>query len=472
MGSTVSDTDDFESQLRVFHNVSRYLPTDDANQVFWWQTTGRHFARMMHEGRYPEARQVELLLFYRFVIAPRLGPRPTSATPGFRSRVAPGVGDGSPIGYSWRWGTGPNTKPLIRHYIEAIGPLTGTTADPLNEFAAKEMLHHLGQLVPGVELPLAWKFGAHIRPSLTDESTRAVAGSSILIGLQCAPDSPDVEVMAGLMTRSPAQVPELLPTIFPRAMRDAYGPDASLDVLNMVREFVEQDKQGKYLTILGTTAIDCCDVATSRFKVYVTTTNTSFDHLAAVMTLGGRKPEFADSLAQLKELWYALKGLDPEFPTTAEAPSNAHSVVSNGTTNGKPNANVSGVTFYFDIHPKYKYPHVKLQVDVSKHATSDLDAIHAVTGFLERRGQGADAQAYLNVVRAMVSDEELRTRRGLQAFFAFAFKGGEVDITSYFLPQVYRRYAEIQEELAPKEEGNSEGGMSPRSQRRSRFESY
>jgi DMATS type aromatic prenyltransferase len=469
MGSIAADICNVESQLRVFHNVSRFLPTNDDNEVFWWQTTGRHFAIMMHEARYLEARQVELLLFYRFVVAPRLGPRPTSATPEFHSRVAPGIGDGSPIGYSWRWGSGPDTKPLIRHYIEAIGPLTGTTADPLNEFAAKEMLYHLSQRVPGVELPLAWKFAAHIRPNLIDEPTRAVAGSSMLIGLQCAPDTAGVEVMAGLMTRSPAQVPELLDSIFPRAMQDAYGPDASLDGLNMVRDFVCHDPQGQYLTILGTTAIDCCAAAVSRFKVYVTTTNTSFAHLAAVMTLGGRKPEAAESLAQLQELWYTLKGLDPEFPVTVEPLSSVHRAT-NGTASGSPNANLSGVTFYFDIHPKYPFPHIKLQVDVSKHAISDLDAINAVTAFLARRGQKSDAQAYLNVVRAMVSDEELRTRRGLQAFFAFAFKNGAVDITSYFLPQIYRRYEEVQADLEP--HGQRRSALSPKLQRRSRFDSY
>ncbi|KAL4948106.1 aromatic prenyltransferase [Aspergillus filifer] len=445
----------------VFDSVSRFLPKDDENHHFWWKTTGRHFARMMQEAKYPESRQVELLLFYHFVVVPRLGPKPTSPDPWFRSRVAPGVGDGSPIGYSWRWGTGgPDSKPMIRHYIEAMGPLTGTTADPLNEFAAKEMLHHLAKIVPGVELPLAWKFAAHIRPSLTEQATRDVAGSSMLIGLQCAPDSDGVEVMAGLMTRAPGQVKELLGTIFPRAMRDAYGDDVSLEGLNMVREFVETDPQGRHLSVLGTTAIDCCAPAASRFKVYVTTDNTSFDHIAAVMALGGRKPESARSIAQLKGLWYGLKGLDPAFPTSAEPPRNANN--GKGGSNGSANANISGVTFYFDIHPKYPFPHVKLQVDVSKHSSSDLEAIQAVLGFLELRGQGEDAQAYLNVVRAMVTDEELRTRRGLQAFFSFAFKKGEVDITSYFLPQVYRRFAETQAELSP----------SPRPRRRSRFDSY
>ncbi|KAK2878174.1 hypothetical protein FQN49_001077 [Arthroderma sp. PD_2] len=453
----VEITPDFESQLQVFNNVSRFLPDDDENHLFWWKTTGRHFARMMHEARYPEPRQVELLLFYRFVVAPRLGPKPVSAEPWFRSRVAPGIGDGSPIGYSWRWGTG-GSKPLIRHYIEPMGPLTGTAADPLNEFAAKEMLWHLGKILPTAELPLAWKFAAHIRPSQTDEATRKAAGSSMLIGLQCAPDSDTVDVMAGLMTRAPSQVKELLNTIFPKAMRDAYGEDASLDSLNIVRDFLETDPNGLHLTMLGTTAIDCCTAETSRFKVYVTTNSISFDHIVAVMTLGGRKPESPETIAQLKELWYGLKGLAPDFPTSSE-PSGP-----NGSAHGRagPNANISGVTFYFDVHPKYPVLHVKLQVDVSKHAESDAGAIEAVTSFLERRGQGQDAKAYMNVVHGMVSKEELDTRRGLQAFFAFAVKKGEIDITSYFLPQIYRRFAETQAEIRPPS----------RSQRRSRFDSY
>ncbi|RMD42780.1 hypothetical protein DV735_g2319, partial [Chaetothyriales sp. CBS 134920] len=446
---------DVEAQTQIYNHVARFLPNDDENHVFWWKTAGSHFARMMYEARYPEQRQVELLLFFRFVMAPRLGPKPSSSEPWFRSRVAPGVGDGSPIGYSWRWGTS-GSKPLIRHYMEAIGPLTGTSADPLNEFASKEMLSTLDKILPGVELPLAWKFAAHLRPSLVDEPTRRQAVTSTLIGLQCAPDDKGIEVMAGLMTRSPSQVSELLNTIFPRAMRDAYGEDASLDSLHMARDFIQNHPQGSHLTLLGTTATDCCSADISRFKVYVTTSNTSFDHIAAVMTLGGRKPESPQSLAQLKELWYGLKGLDAAFPTSAE-PSN---YVDRAAV--KNNPNLSGVTFYFDIHPKYTYPHIKLQVDVSKHSASDIAAIEAVMRFLERRGQGQDARAYLNVARGMVSDEELRTRRGFQAFYAFAFKKGELDITSYFLPQIYRRFPEIEAGSSP---------TSPRSQRRSRFES-
>ncbi|GKZ73325.1 aromatic prenyltransferase (DMATS family) [Aspergillus niger] len=455
---------DFDGQLNIFNTLSRILPETDADHSFWWRVTGSQVARMLHEARYPELRQIELLLFHRFYVVPRLGPKAVGAVPGFWSRIAPGIGDGSPISYSWRWGTGPNSKILIRHYIEAMGSLTGTPADPLNELAAKEMLWELGKQFPTTDLTLLWKFAAHIRPSLTDENIRKTAGSSILVGIETAADSDTVDVMAGLMTRAPSQVQNMLHVIYPQAMRDAYGEDAPLDCLNAVRDFMSTDPHGKLLTVLGTTAIDCCKQEVSRFKVYVTSHSVSFDQIAAVMTLGGRKPAPQRALEQLRELWYGLRGLEADFPTSEEPTARPCVYSGPGLPNGRsgavPNANLSGLTFYFDVHPKYALPHVKMQVEVSKHSESDWAAIQTVTGFLERRGQGRDAQAYMNVVRGMVTEEELRTKRGFQAFFALAIKNEEIDITSYFLPQVYRRFAQIQEEL-------SETGR-----RRSRFDSY
>lgn len=417
----------------------------------------------MHEACYPEQRQVELLLFHRFVVVPRLGPKPSDTKPHFHSRVAPGVGDGSPIGYSWRWGTGSDCRPLIRHYIEPMGTLTGTPADPLNEMAAKQMLWDLKSLVPNTDLSLLWKFASHFRPSLADEETRRVSGSSMLVGVEWAPDTDTVDVMAGLMTRSPCQVNDMLQRIFPAAMRDAYGADVSLSCLDQVRDFISTHPHGQHLTVLGTTAIDCCNPDVSRFKVYVTTNNLAFDHIAAVMTLGNRISAPSHTLDQLRELWYGLKGLPMDFPSSEQPPdavcaSNHH----NPNAKGSPvsNANITGVTFYFDIHSKYRVPHVKLQVDVSKHTADDMAAIEAVTQFLRRRGQGRDAAAYLNVVRGMVSEDDLRTKHGLQGFFAFAVKHGEIDVTSYFLPQVYRRLSQVLTEDSP-----------PRN-RRSRFDSF
>lgn len=325
--------------------------------------------------------------------------------------------------------------------------MTGTAADPLNEIAPKEMLWELGKTLAEADLSLMWKFSRHIRPDLADEESRKMAGSSMLVGAQWAPDSTKIDVMAGLMTRSPSKVDVMLSDVFPSAMRDAYGPDVSLHCLDIVRDFMAAP-HGQYLTVLGTTAIDCCSPEVSRFKIYVTTRNTSFDHVVTVMTLDGRISASEQAIDQMRDLWYGLKSPEVEFDASVESSRRDLDDDMGRNDDIAANANVSGVTFYFDIHPKYLVPHVKLQIDVSKHAKNDMAAIEAVTRVLRNRGQGRDADAYLNVVRGMVSEEELTTRHGFQAFFAFAFKNDDIDITSYFLPQVYRRFHQTQEEAS------------------------
>ena len=78
------------------------------------------------------------------MVVPRLGPRPRSAKPWFKSMVGSTPGDGTPIGYSWRWGVD-DAKPYIRNTVELSGSLTGTPADILNETAAKEFLWEVGK---------------------------------------------------------------------------------------------------------------------------------------------------------------------------------------------------------------------------------------------------------------------------------------------------------------------------------------
>ncbi|KAL9094768.1 MAG: hypothetical protein Q9165_003039 [Trypethelium subeluteriae] len=442
-----------DTQLQIFNALSRFLPIQDDHQAFWWKLTGPHIARMMHEAEYPVHRQVEYLLFHRFAVIPRLGPQPTTAMPRFKSRVAAGAGDGTPIGYSWRWGLA-GSNPYIRNYVEPLGSLTGTPADPSNEAATKELLWECGRLLPGIDLSMFWKFASHLRPNLVDEATREkFAGSSLLVGLEMRPESNTVDIKTYMYPRVPSQVDELLHSTVPKAMRDAYGTDVSLDSLNAVSDFMRTDPDGSQLVPPGTTAIDCCRPKDARVKFYVVSRNTSFDHIAAIMTLGGRKPAPPGLIRQLRELWYALKGLDFDFPTSDQLP-----VPDEGAASA---TNPNGLSFYFDIQPGHALPDVKAYFDVSKHSKSDMAAAEAVVSFLERHGRGPNPRAYINVLQGMVPVEELQTRRGVQAFFSVAFKKGEIDITSYFIPQAYRRFAEIKAEL------NEDTVVR---QRRSRFE--
>lgn len=149
-----------------------------------------------------------------------------------------------------------DSKPYIRHYIEPMGPLTGTPADPFNEVAVKSMLWDLTKILPSVDLYSFWKFAAHLRPNLKDDVKRQqFSGSSLLLGTQMAQDSDTVDVVAGFITKDPEIVQELLPTIIPEAMRDAHGAETPLNALHFVREFLQSDPYGCQLDPRGTTAV-------------------------------------------------------------------------------------------------------------------------------------------------------------------------------------------------------------------------
>ncbi|KAB8074616.1 putative dimethylallyl tryptophan synthase [Aspergillus leporis] len=433
--------------LPTFDALCRFLPVGNEDEQFWWKLTGRHLARMMHEAGYPEHRQVECLLFHRFKIVPTFGPQPHSAEPWYRSRVAASAGDGAPISYSWRFGT-TDKMPYIRNYIEPLGALTGTAADPNNEVATKALLQDFSTTLPNVDLSLFWTFEPHFRSQFADKAEREkYAGPSILTGVEMSPDSNAIDIKMYLYPRIPEQISQLLTTILPQAMREAYGDDVCLDSLNIVKDFLTNHPDGRQLTPRGTTAIDCCRVQDSRVKFYVATRNTSFDHIATVMTLGGRRPLTKEILNQLRELWYELNGLASDFPTSEQVPSVAQ--------DEGPSSH-HGVGFYYDIQPQLALPDVKMFIDVRKHAKSDMAAAETVVSFLERHGRGPNPRPYLNVLRDIVPAEELETRTGAQAFYSVAVKKDELDITAYFIPQVYRRFASVQVEL--------------NGQRRSRFE--
>lgn len=428
-GSTDSD-----AQLCIYNAVSRFSPPGSDDEAFWWNLVGRHVAIMMYEAGYSIERQIQLLQFHRYRIIPLLGPRPMSSMPWFRSRVAPGAGDGTPIGYSWKWSVG-SGKPTIRHYMEPLGALTGTPADPLNEVAPKQFLMQLATDFRKTDLTAFWKYAEHLRPFAADAATREkYISSAVLLGLEMPAESDRVDVMAGLIVKVPEQVKRLLPSIIPTAMKDVFGDDVCLDSLQVARDVIDADP---HLSVNGTMAVDCISKEKSRFKFYTMNTGTSFDHIASVMTLGGRKAVAQPVLDQLRELWYGLKSLPSDHPTASELPGFALSEVVNGTAQA---GNASGLSFYFDIHPKLSMPDVKMQVDMSKHAASDWSAAAVVVDFLRRHGQAHYAQAYLNVLQSMVPTEELQSSRGILAYFSFSIKKDQVEIKSYFNPQAYRRY--------------------------------
>lgn len=447
-----------DDQLIVWKALSRSLPVGGADQSFWWKLTGRHLAILMHEAGYSVDRQIESLLFHYFTIVPRLGPQPKHATPGWVSRIGGHGSDGTPIGYSWRWGNG-NVAPSISHFVEPIGALTGTPADLLNEVAATELLWEVGKIFPDTDLSLFWKLAPKFKPDMTNDA--APRTSSVLIGFDMAPWSSTVGLTTNIYPRAPKHANELK-NVIADAMRGRYGNDVCLDSLNALYDFLAADSDGIQLVPQGTIGIDCSRAYSAGIKCAAVTSSSSFDHIAAIMTLGGRNTVSSKVIDQLHDLWYTLRGLESDFPTSAQLPVLGNVALNgHGTMGRSGSSNPPPLSFHFNVLHQPSATVVKAYFEVGDHAKSDMAAAKVLTGFMERQGWGHQTNAFLSAFQGLLSAKEMYSRSGVLGYISVAIEEGELDISSYINPLAYRRFDEIRADLDK---------SSIIRQRRSRFE--
>lgn len=59
----------------VWDSVSKYLPSRNVDQDFWWQLSGHHLALMLDAGGYTAEKQYEALIFFYHHIVRSAKPR-------------------------------------------------------------------------------------------------------------------------------------------------------------------------------------------------------------------------------------------------------------------------------------------------------------------------------------------------------------------------------------------------------------
>ena len=112
---------------------------------YWWTTTGRDLANMLHEAESPEEPQRQFLSFYRDNVCPRLGSRPdsTSAKSGISK-------DGDPFKYSFEF-KGSTKSPGV-HFGVDLSPLRPVdTTNPLSIATSQKVIDALEKRTPGFD---------------------------------------------------------------------------------------------------------------------------------------------------------------------------------------------------------------------------------------------------------------------------------------------------------------------------------
>ncbi|CAK4032110.1 dimethylallyl tryptophan synthase 1 [Lecanosticta acicola] len=419
----------------VWLALRKYLPPRDEDFEYWWQLTGLHLAIMLQAAEYPSERQYNALLFHYHYVVPYLGPRPKpDGTMKWQSLL--GV-EGSPIEYSWKWNA-PGGLPDVRYCMEAIDQYTGSAMDPLNQHAHREMLHHMAEAFPSVNL--SWV--NHFFATLYDHDpskyvAEAAAGSHFTTTVMTAPEflPEGLNVKTYFIPRKIGQTEGQIPLAEWEKSLQLLDPGNKARAA--MHEFLSMTAEGQAMSPFML-AVDDVTPEKSRLKFYFQTSHTSFQSVREIMTLGGAIKVPDEKLAELKSLVYAVTDLPEDFPEEDEAPlTQAYAPLAKENFVELPIL-LAGYIYYFEIAPGQTLPQIKFYTPVRRYGPDDYKLAGGITKWMAAHGRGEYTDRYFNMLNNLSQHRRLQDGKGIQTYVSCLIKrSGSLDITSYLGPEAF-----------------------------------
>lgn len=292
---------------------------------YWWDRTGRMFAKLIQRAGYSATEQYRELIFYALFVAPELGKAP-DAHGNVRGWRSPGTPDSTPIDFSWEWGPGNNAT--VRYSFECIGPHAGTELDPLNSYATDAWIQRLRDqgMVPGLDLEWYEHFTGAILPSremrrdktadVFIEETTPKAGVVVALDIEKGGPVMKMYIYPGLKALelgiSNLELVQRAIRGLPRAQYESLGCEPLLQYLD--------EGTRRWGLETGILSIDCLEPSRARVKVYVRARHTSLEYMMDCLTLGGRLDMSGSegAIADLRAFWLAFLADAPdELPEDA-----------------------------------------------------------------------------------------------------------------------------------------------------------
>lgn len=419
--------------------LSQTLPSRGPDVDAWWQLTGRHLAVLLDAAAYPIEKQYECLLYHYHYAAPYLGPAPRegASPPTWKSMLQL---DGTPFEFSWKWNN-PGGEPDVRFGLEPIGPMAGTSLDPLNHLAMREILYKLSSAVPGSDLTWTHHFLATLFDHDYAKYTQKAATMGSSIGTSLVYSLEFQRKSTGLKTYfHPRKLDQQAFLDIPSWEASFRGLHPNSPSRTAVHEFLSTNPEGKLLKPFCL-SVDNCSPAKARIKWYFNSPHTNFRAIREIMTLGGRIADTETRTKQFSELFNLLKTVTEEhadFPETSEfpyVPNNGDSIIPNFAD--APDM-LKGCVYFFDIAPGRNLPAIKVYFPVRNHCRNDLAVTQNLNRWLESRGRGQYGAAFGRALETIADYRRLEDSGGLLSFLSCQFmEDGELDLTSYFNPQAF-----------------------------------
>ncbi|KAL9622088.1 MAG: hypothetical protein Q9160_003587 [Pyrenula sp. 1 TL-2023] len=299
--------------LAPFDQVSHEIRSRHEDRVLWWGILGESLATLLKTSQYSYKEQLYYLRWFQQWIPSSLGPRPVDGKPHYVSTF---TYDGSPLEYSLNWKE-KKTGQTIRFTAEPCSPEAGTSADPLNQLASRDLLTAMSGAISGIDLTRFDLFLAET--NVPDEDADEVLS-------KLPPGHPRARVLVAFDLERGAVVakayfnPELkaihkgtsTKAVVFDAIRKCNGPGGSYDAsIGALRGYLEtfDAPDGPQIFLLSN---DCVvDSPASRIKVYVTAPTRTLAQAKDTFSLGGKlsSSTIKASLQAIEEFWCHLFGL-------------------------------------------------------------------------------------------------------------------------------------------------------------------
>ncbi|TPX07062.1 uncharacterized protein E0L32_011050 [Thyridium curvatum] len=279
---------------------------------FWWDGTGRMFAKLIEHAGYSIEEQYRELQFYALFVAPQLGPAPDESMP-WQSLKTP---DSTPIDFSWEWRS--DKEAILRYAFEPIvaaGTHSNTLRSPTETWLKTLKSQNL---IPGLDLEWYNHFvSMMVPPNIGHKGfgasfykrTAPEYGTSVAVDVNKSGKAVKAYFWPSLNANA-LDISTL--ECVKRAIRALPAEQLESLQVESAFEFLDQATERWNLTT-GLFSIDCLKPQNARIKIYVSSPWISREFLLDVLTMGGRLPS-PDEIAfsSLSALWDTFLGDAPD----------------------------------------------------------------------------------------------------------------------------------------------------------------
>ena len=369
--------------------IFKSLVHEEENAQFWWNTTGRLFAILLHQAKYQATTQCDILLFYFSFLVPGLGCRPDFSGK-FNQWKSFMTDSNTPLELSWEWD--PEDKsPTVRLSMEPIGLDAGTPQNALNEFATNHLVGNIQRNFMNIDLLLFHYFSKELltyNSGHPDTASTTAAGhrSRSFIAFDFGKTS--IMLKAYFFPAFKARESRMSAlALISQAIAGLTKFGLYFPGFEFLTDYIRMTTEGSRLKT-EIFAIDCVKPASSRLKVYLRSQSTSFTSVHTNMTLGGklRQSNLDKGIAELEKLWKYVLLPARNASADEELPHKAH--------------RTAGILYYYEIKPDQLMPTPRVYIPVRHYGQDDTTIARGLVQYLKTRGQDEISDRYLKALQA------------------------------------------------------------------------